>query len=558
VPLILAVHGAGLAVGWLVWPLLASLAAMVGGAAMVSYRRLGRRPAQLSGGAWNRLPLALFAYAGFFAIVTLPAIGVTLPAAGGWAGAAVLIAIGVWGCLELIGAVPFGPMKHALCGALHLAFHPRPERFGGAHPSAALAPLDLDADRLGVERPSDFAWNRLLGFDACVECGRCEAACPAYAAGLPLNPKKLIQDLNAANSGAVASDAGYRGNPHPGRPLDAARGGRERPLVGAAAMLHPDTLWACTTCRACVHECPMMIEHVDAVIDLRRFLTLQQGSTPGKAPEALAELHATDNPGGKDPTSRLDWAVDLRLPILAEVGACDVLLWLGDGAFEVRHQRTLRALVRLLRKAGVDFAVLGSEELDTGDIARRLGDEATFQDLARRNIETLRRYRFSRIVTTDPHALNCLRNEYPAFAGNYQIIHHTTFLVDLLATDRLRVVHNQTTCVTYHDPCYLGRYNGELEAPRRLLDAIGVERREMARSGVRAMCCGGGGGAPLTDVVGQRRIADVRMDQARTTAAEIVAVACPNCAVMLEGVVRPRPAVMDLAELVVAAVGEAP
>jgi Fe-S oxidoreductase len=353
----------------------------------------------------------------------------------------------------------------------------------------------------------------------------------------------------------MTTDAGYRGSPHPGRPLGVARGGRDLPLVGQAAMIHPDTLWACTTCRACVHECPMMIEHVDAVVELRRFVTLERGETPGKAPEALAELRATDNPGGKAPNSRLDWAVDLNLPTLAEVGKCDVLLWLGDGAFDLRNQRTLRALVRLLRQAGVDFAVLGSEELDTGDIARRLGDEATFLDLAHRNLETLQKYGFNRIVTADPHVLHSLGNEYKSLGGDYEVVHHTTYLVGLLELGQIQVIHTSTQAVTYHDPCYLGRYNGEIEAPRRLLEAIGAERREMASAGMCSMCCGGGGGAPLTDVAGQRRIPDVRMDQARDTGAEVVAVACPSCAVMLEGVVGPRPEVVDLAELLLTAVG---
>lgn len=297
----------------------------------------------------------------------------------------------------------------------------------------------------------------------------------------------------------------------------------------------------------------MMIEHVDAVIDLRRFQTLELGATPGKAAGVLEELKATDNPGGHPLSRRLDWAVDLSLPILADKGRCDVLLWLGDGAFDLRTQRSLRALVLLLRRAGIDFAVLGPEELDCGDVARRLGDEATFQDLARRNVSTLRRYAFSRIVTADPHALHTLRHEYKPFGLDIQVIHHTAFLLDLLQAGKLTVTAANGTSVTYHDPCYLGRYNGEIDAPRALLDAIGVERVEMERSGLRSSCCGGGGGAPLTDVAGKRRIPDVRMDHARATGAATVAVACPNCALMLEGVVGPRPQVAEIAELVLAA-----
>jgi Fe-S oxidoreductase len=318
-------------------------------------------------------------------------------------------------------------------------------------------------------------------------------------------------------------------------------------------MIHPDTLWSCTTCRACVYECPMMIEHVDAVIDLRRFQTLELGAAPGKAADALAELRAADNPGGRALASRLDWAADLALPVLSQRRATDVLLWLGDGAFELRNQRTLRALVKLLRQAGTDFAVLGEEELDCGDLARRLGDEATFQDLAKRNIATLARYRFARIVTADPHAFHSLKNEYPAFGGRYEVVHHTTFLASLIAERRLAVAGPLAGRVTYHDPCYLGRYNGEIESPRAILDALGVECVEMERNGLRSSCCGGGGGAPLTDIPGKRRIPDMRMEDAKATEATTVAVACPNCALMLEGVVQPRPVVADVSELLLQA-----
>jgi Fe-S oxidoreductase len=297
----------------------------------------------------------------------------------------------------------------------------------------------------------------------------------------------------------------------------------------------------------------MMIEHVDAIVDLRRYQTLEEGATPGKGAEALAELKAADNPGGRTLASRLDWAADLDLPLLANKGNAELLLWVGNGGFDLRNQRTLRALVRLLRRAQIDFAVLGEEELDSGDLARRLGDEAQFQDLARRNIATLAKYGVRRIVTADPHVLHCLKNEYPALGGRYEVLHHTTLLASLLAEGKLTPQKKLGGSVTYHDPCYLGRYNGEIEAPRAILDRLGVERLEMQRSGLRSFCCGGGGGAPLTDVAGKRRIPDVRMDQARETGAATIAVACPTCAVMLEGVVGPRPAVSDIAELLEAA-----
>jgi Fe-S oxidoreductase len=549
--LILLVHVLGIGSDWLAGLLLLACVIMALGALMVAMRRWETRTAHLSHGAFDRLPYALFAFGFFYALASAPQAGLGSPIHWHDIGGFVLLVIGAWGCWELFAGMSVGPMRHALAGALHLAFHPRAARFDAARESA-LRPLALDAPRLGSETPADFRWNQLLSFDACVQCGRCEAACPAFAAEQPLNPKKLIQDL--ANALGPGTDSRYAGNPHPGRAIGQARGGRALALIGVDAMIHPDTLWSCTTCRACVYECPMMIEHVDAVIDLRRFQTLELGATPGKAADALAELRAADNPGGRPPAGRLDWAADLALPVLVQKREADVLLWLGDGAFELRNQRTLRALVKLLRRAAIDFAVLGEEERDCGDLARRLGDEATFQDLARRNIATLANYRFARIVTTDPHAFHSLKNEYPAFGGRYDVVHHTTFLARLIAERRLTVAGPLGGRVTYHDPCYLGRYNGEIESPRAVLDALGIENVEMERHGLRSSCCGGGGGAPLTDVPGKRRIPDLRMDHARATGAATVAVACPNCAVMLEGVVGQRPAVADIAELLLVAV----
>ena len=539
--------------GPILWGLaVLTLGLMLAGALMVGWRRQVVKPRELSGGRFARLPLSLIAYAVGLLVVAIDG------AAGGILPRGVMLVfalVGVLGGADLLLGIGRGPLKHALHGALHLVAHPRPSRFsdgdckrGGRKRDSALMPLDLNEPKLGAEVPLDFAWNRLLGFEACVECGRCESLCPAYAAGLPLNPKALIQDLVGALEGGRQD---YAGHGHPGRPA-AGPSGPHLPLVGEAAAIHPDTLWACTTCRACVEACPMMIEHVDSIVDLRRFETLEKGATPGKASAVLEELRATDNPGGLPAARRIDWAFDLAVPLAREEERFDVLLWLGDAAFDLRGQRSLRALIRLLKKAGVDFAVLGEDERDCGDLARRLGDEATFQHLARRNIATLEGLSFRRVVTMDPHALHVLRNEYPAFGGTFEVIHHTALLLELVESGALELGVLGGT-LTYHDPCYLGRYNGEIEAPRRLLDALGVERREMEHSGLFSRCCGGGGGAPVTDIAGERRIPDMRMDQARETGAACVAVACPNCTAMLEGVVGPRPQVKEIAELVLEA-----
>jgi Fe-S oxidoreductase len=525
---------------------IAAVVAVAGAWFFGARRWFGRAPANLSRNwRWSALPASLLAFA--LAALCLAVAGPTVVPTASVAAVLAFAAV--------LASTLLGPLRHAWLGALHLAFHPRPERFGlaASGPQGALTPLDLDAPKLGAEAPRDFAWNRLLGFDACVQCGRCELACPAFAAGQPLNPKKLIQDLATALGPGEATDAAYAGSPHPGLPVGTARGGPGLPLVGST--IHPDTVWACTTCRACVHECPMFIEHVDAVVDLRRFQTLEAGAVPAKAAPALAELREGDTISGRPLARRLDWAADLSLRHLGEGEGCDVLLWVGEGGFELRNQRTLRALTKLLRRAGLDVAVLGEAELDSGDLARRLGDEATFQRLAAANVMTLLGRRFRRIVTADPHSFHALRNEYPAFGGTFEVLHHSQLLAGLVAGGRLAVpAPASERSITYHDPCYLGRYNGEIEAPRALLDALGLQRVEMERHGLRSFCCGGGGGAAISDVPGARRVPDVRMDQARATGAEVVAVACPTCALMLEGVTGPRPEVADVAELLLEAV----
>ncbi|VVM67139.1 hypothetical protein PS682_01618 [Pseudomonas fluorescens] len=545
--LAILVHGFGLQNRILGYALLLASVLMFVGATFV-YLRRRNPPSRLSKGPWMRLPKSLMAFSVSFFLVTLPVAGILPADFGGWLLAA-LLGVGVlWGVSEMFFGMTWGgPMKHAFAGALHLAWHRRAERFGGGR-STGLKPLDLSDKTapLGVEKPKDFTWNQLLGFDACVQCGKCEAACPAFAAGQPLNPKKLIQDMVVGLAGGT--DAKFAGSPYPGKPVGEHGGNPHQPIVNG--LVDAETLWSCTTCRACVEECPMMIEHVDAIVDMRRHLTLEKGATPNKGAEVLENLIATDNPGGFAPGGRLNWAADLNLPLLSDKGSCEVLFWVGDGAFDMRNQRTLRAFVKVLKAAKVDFAVLGLEERDSGDVARRLGDEATFQLLASRNIQTLARYSFKRIVTCDPHSFHVLKNEYGAFNGNYLVQHHSTFMAELIGEGALNLGQHKGSSVTYHDPCYLGRYNGEYEAPRQVLRALGIEVKEMQRSGFRSRCCGGGGGAPITDIPGKQRIPDMRMDDIRETGAELVAVGCPQCTAMLEGVVEPRPLIKDIAELV--------
>ncbi|MDE1139037.1 MAG: (Fe-S)-binding protein [Paraburkholderia tropica] len=536
----------------------AAIAMLIGVVFVWRRRRAKQRPARLSRGPWNALPWLLGSFALGIALFTL------VPASAMSGGFAVLCAalIGVGAFAMTFGAAKGGPMKHAVAGLLHLAFHPRQERFaatreawtgnGTATPPTALKLADVEQQQdYGVAKAVEFRWNQLLSFDACVQCGKCEAACPAFAAGQPLNPKKLIQDLVVSMAGGT--DAAYAGSPTPGIPVGQHRGTPNGPIV--SGLIEAQTLWSCTTCRACVQECPMLIEHVDAIVDMRRNQTLVHGTVPGKGPEVLANLRETGTAGGYDKAARYDWSVDLNAPIAQAGQRVDVLLVAGEGAFDMRYQRTLRALVKVLNKAGVNYAVLGAQEADTGDVARRLGDEATFQHMAQQMMRTLATLSFARIVTADPHVMHSLRNEYRALGARYDVLHHTTLLAELAASGRIapkaaEALREKRT--TYHDPCYLGRYNGEIEAPRKLLKTIGIQVVEMERNGLRGRCCGGGGGAPLTDIPGKQRIPDIRMADARAVGADVVAVACPNCTAMLEGVVGPRAEVLDVAELVAA------
>ncbi len=524
---------------------------MTAGACAMAWRRRSA-PARLSRGPWSRLPFSLLLFA--VAVSLASAVALTGTALAPWLAGLISLAFAAGAAELALGIGLGGPMKHAVAGLLHMGLHPRPERFGTPAEkrfATALQPLKLTADDMGVGKPADFAWNKLLSFDACVQCGKCEAACPAFAAGQPLNPKKLIQDLVVGMSGT--SDAAYAGSPYPGQAVGEHRGAPHLPIVGG--LISSDTLWSCTTCRACVQECPMLIEHVDSIVDMRRHLTLVGGVVPNKGNEALDNLRDTDTVGGFPLAARHHWAADLNVPVLAAGESTDWLVLVGEGGFDMRYQRTLRAFIKTLQKAQLQIALLGEAETDGGDLARRLGDEAGFQRLAQQLMATLQARSFKGIVTADPHLFHLLKNEYPALGGHFHVLHHTQLLAELMEQGSLKATRSTgVDSLTYHDPCYLGRYGQEVNAPRAVLKGIGIKVVEMERHGVRGRCCGGGGGAPFTDIPGATRIPDIRMADAKATGAAVVAVACPQCTAMLEGVVGPRPEVRDIAELVAHAV----
>ena len=529
--------------------LLGALAASVMGCGglVAAYRRYSAmRPSRVSGGAYDVLPLALIAFSVFLGSAFIAELmHVEFPWTG-FPGVLVLFA-GVFAVVFLLPGMAVGPMRHAFAGATHLMFHPRPGRFTDSQAATGLLTADLDAERIGVGEAKDFRWQQLLSFDACVQCGRCEEVCPAHAAGAPLNPKKLIFDLWASSSGPL-SDKNYRGTRGAG--TDAVRYQRSSDLIASDSLLRAETIWACTTCRACVEACPMLIEHVDAVVDIRRFQTMHLGQVPGKGAEALMNLRESDTVSGKALEQRNQWATDLAIPQIEEGQEVEVLLWLGEASYDTRGQRTLRALVRILKAAEVSFASLGLLEADSGDLARRLGDEATYQALAKRNIETLRRFAFGQIVTADPHVLQALGKEYAEYGASFPVQHHTQYVLSLVSSGRLTLAKLDAQQVTYHDPCYLGRYNGEYDAPRQLLGEVGLDIAEMERNRSSSFCCGWGGGAAFTDIESDVRMADLRMQQAAETQAGAVAVACPNCALMFDGVADKKADVVDVIELV--------
>jgi Fe-S oxidoreductase/nitrate reductase gamma subunit len=430
--------------------------------------------------------------------------------------------LGVWfvhfgAVAAFIATLPYSTLFHLVTAPLNVFT-------SSLKPAGQLATIeDIEtAERLGAGRITDFTWPQLLNLDACTECGRCQAACPAHLAGMPLNPKRLVVDLRDYMTDQVG--ALLNGNGTDGREM-----------IGD--MVARDALWACTTCRACTAECPVLVEHVDAIVDMRRYLTLTWGDLPGPSALALQNLNRAGNPWGQPPTARDEWAGGLDVPRMADKGEADILWWVGcAGAYDQRNQRVSRALVKLFNAAGVDYAILGQEETCTGDPARRLGDEYLFQMLARQNIATLRQYRFRRIVTACPHCFNTLRNEYPAFGGQWEVVHHSQLLSELLAAGRLKLDRSpDVTTITFHDSCYLGRANGVYDAPRRVLSAIpGASLAEMPRSHEHGLCCGGGGGGMWLEGHGERRIQELRLEEAAATGPAVVAAACPFCLLMFD------------------------
>ncbi|BAS26086.1 heterodisulfide reductase-related iron-sulfur binding cluster [Limnochorda pilosa] len=464
---------------------------------------------------------------------------------------------------------------------MHLFVAPAAILFRNLEPRGALRPIDLEtAPRLGVRDLPDFGWKDLLDLDACTECGRCQEVCPAHAAGKPLNPKQLILDLQRQMRGLTAEQAAVplTTGLAPGLLVAAsATGGAtataEAPpefpgleIVGHS--IDPETIWSCTTCHACVEVCPVEIEHVSKIVDLRRYQVMEEAAIDETPQQALQGIEDRAHPFRGTQAGRTDWYRDLPyVKEIAETGPVDYLFWVGCAvSLNERNQSTARALARILHAAGLEFAVLGEEESCTGDPARRMGNEYLFETMARRNIETLARHQVKRIVTTCPHCYNTFKNEYGAFGGHYEVIHHSELIERLLAEGRITLSKPLDRArITFHDPCYLGRCNGVYDAPRAVVGAVAGEPVEMERSRQESFCCGAGGGRYFMDDRPGQRVNVERSRQALATGAEVVGTACPFCMLMMEDGVRTAaqevgrpeaPPVKDIAELVAEALAE--
>ena len=409
----------------------------------------------------------------------------------------------------------------------------------------AIVKSDIENEELetfGLGKVSELNWKNVLNLYACTECGRCEEQCPASSTGKPLSPKKIIHDLKL--------DLLDQADPIIGGKFD-----QIAPIVREDSQVTADVLWSCTTCRACEDICPVNIEHLDFIFESRKYQVLMEASFPPEVQETFTNLENQANPWGFAADSRADWCKGMDVPLIGDNPEAELLWFVGcAGAFDDRGKKISRALARVLRRAGVNFAILGPEEACNGDMARRAGNEYLAQMLMQQNAEVLNQYKPKKILTACAHCFNTLKNEYSQFGARFEVVSHVEYLFDLYQQGRLKTNGNKPQELTFHDSCYLGRWNGIVQPPRDLLRAMNNgPLTELERNREKGFCCGAGGGRMFMEETFGKRINMERAEEVNRSGATTVAAACPFCATMLtDGLmgIESNVVVKDIAEIV--------